>query len=234
MLGHGLWQRRFGGRDDAIGTTIEMNGRPMRIVGVMSAGFAFPERQTEFWVPTAASEAQRTSRGSLWLQVVGRMKADVSVERAQADLARVNQDILARFPAQRGYGVYVVGYGEQVVGRVRPAILVLPARSAFVLLIACANVASLLLARARVREREVALRAALGAGRGRLLRQFLTESALLGLAGGALGVGLAGSGCGHSSPPRRRICRASTRSRWTGACSSSRRFFRSPPDWHSA
>jgi putative ABC transport system permease protein len=194
VLGHGLWQRRFGGRDDAIGTTVEMSGRPMRVIGVMPPGFAFPERQTEFWVPTGPSEAQRNNRGSLWLQVIGRMKPGVPVERAQADLARVNQDILARFPAQRGYGVYVVGYGEQVVGRVRPAILVLAGAVAFVVLIACANVASLLLARGAVREREVALRAALGAGRGRLLRQLLTESALLGLAGGALGVGLAAFG----------------------------------------
>ena len=194
VLGHGLWQRRFGGRDDAIGTTVEMSGRPMRVIGVMPPGFAFPERQTEFWVPTGPSEAQRNNRGSLWLQVIGRMKPGVPVERAQADLARVNHDILARFPAQRGYGVYVVGYGEQVVGRVRPAILVLAGAVAFVVLIACANVASLLLARGAVREREVALRAALGAGRGRLLRQLLTESALLGLAGGALGVGLAAFG----------------------------------------
>jgi putative ABC transport system permease protein len=191
VLGHGLWQRRFGASDAVLGTTVEMNGRAMRIIGVMPPGFAFPERQTEFWVPTGPSEAQRNNRGSLWLQVVGRMKPGITVERAQADLGRVSQDLLTRFPGRKGYGVYVAGYTNQLVGRVRPAILVLAGAVAFVMLIACANVANLLLARAASREREVALRAALGADRGRLVRQLLTESTLLGLAGGVLGIALA-------------------------------------------
>jgi len=191
ILSHGLWQRRFGGRDDAIGKTLSMNGRPMQIIGVMPEGFAFPNRDTQFWVPTGASEQQRTNRGSLWLQVIGRMKPDTSVEQAQSDLARVNGDLLKQFPGRKGYGVYVAGYLDQVVGKIRPAILVLLGAVACVLLIACTNVANLLLARASVRERELALRAAIGAGRGRLVRQLLTESLLIGLAGGAIGVALA-------------------------------------------
>ena len=194
VLSHGLWQRRFGGRPEAIGGTVQMNGRAMQIVGVMPDGFAFPSRETQFWVPTGASEQQRNNRGSLWLQIIGRLKPGVSIEQGQGDLARVSGDLLAQFPNRKGYGIYVAGYREQVIGRVRPAILVLLGAVACVLLIACTNVANLLLARASVRERELALRAAIGAGRGRLVRQLLTESLLLGAAGGALGIALAWGG----------------------------------------
>lgn len=190
ILSHGLWQRRFGGRMDVLNTSIDMSGRPMQIIGVMPDGFAFPSRDTQFWIPTAANDQQRQNRGSLWLQVIGRMKPGVTVEQAQADLARVNAGLLQQFPGQKGYGVYVAGYREQIVGRIRPAILVLLGAVGCVLLIACANVANLLLARASVRQRELALRAAIGAGRTRLVRQLLTESLLISLAGGAIGVAL--------------------------------------------
>lgn len=191
VLSHGLWQRRFGGRDDAIGRKIQLNGVSTEIIGVMPAGFAFPSRDTEFWVPTAPSEANRQARGSLWLQVIGRIKAGVSLGQAQADLERVNAGILQRFPGQKGYGIYVRNYRDQIVGDVRPAILVLAGAVGFVLLIACTNVANLLLSRSASRERELALRAAIGAGRGRLVRQMLTESVLLGAIGGTIGLGLA-------------------------------------------
>jgi putative ABC transport system permease protein len=157
----------------------------------MPPGFAFPTRETEFWVPTAPSEGNRQSRGSLWLQVIGRVKAGVTVAQAQADLERVNAGILGRFPNQKGYGIYVRNYREQVVGDVRLAVLVLAGAVGFVLLIACTNVANLLLSRSATRERELALRAAIGAGRGRLVRQMLTESVLLGAIGGMAGLGLA-------------------------------------------
>jgi putative ABC transport system permease protein len=190
VLSHGLWVRRFG-QKDAIGQNIQMNGVSMQVIGVMPPGFAFPTRETEFWVPTGASEGQRASRGSFWIQAIGRIKTGVTVAQAQADLERVNAGILQRFPNQKGYGVYVRNYRDQIIGDVRPAILVLAGAVGFVLLIACTNVANLLLSRSATRERELALRAAIGAGRGRLVRQMLTESVLLGAIGGTIGLGLA-------------------------------------------
>jgi putative ABC transport system permease protein len=191
VLSHGLWQRRYGGRADLLEKTIEINGRPVRVVGIMPAGFAFPGRDTAFWVPTPLSEQLRNNRNSIWLQVVGRMKPGATVDQAQADLLRVNADILARIPQQKGYSVYVQSHYDQMVGRIRPAVMVLLGAVGFVLLIACTNVANLLLARASTRERELALRAAIGAGRGRIIRQLLTESVLLSAIGGLAGLGLA-------------------------------------------
>jgi putative ABC transport system permease protein len=186
-----LWQRRFGGRADILGRAVMMNEQPRRVVGVMPAGFAFPTPDTSFWIPNAPTEDQRNSRGSLWLQAIGRLEPGATVAQAQDELARINASIQERYPNEKGFGVNTVSYRDQMVGRIRPAILVLLAAVAFVLLIACANVASLLLARASTREREIALRTAIGAGRLRLLRQLLTESLVLGVIGGGLGLLLA-------------------------------------------
>jgi len=191
VISHALWQRRFGGRTDILDSTVLINTRPMRIIGVMPEGFAFPSVTTEFWVPTAPTDQQRTNGGSLWLQVIGRRKPGVSVAQAQSDLGRLADERVRRDPGQKGYGVYVVDYREQIVGRVRPAILVLLGAVGFVLLIACTNVANLLMARASARERELALRSAIGADRARLIRQLLTESLLLSAIGGVAGMSLA-------------------------------------------
>jgi putative ABC transport system permease protein len=194
VLSHRLWQRRFGARPDAVGSTIMLNGASREVIGVMPERFGFPSITTELWVPTPAIKDLRSARNSLWLQVIGRRKPGVTVPQAQADLDRINGAILQEFPQQKGYGVHLVDYREHIVGNVRPVLLALLGAVGFVLLIACTNVANLLLARAATREREVALRAALGAGRGRIVRQLLTESLLLALLGGAAGLALGWAG----------------------------------------
>jgi predicted permease len=191
VLSHGLWTRAFAADEKVIGRTIVLSGRSREVIGVMPPGFAFPAPTTEFWVPIAPGEQLRNSRGSLWLQSIGRMKPGVTVAQAQADLGAINTDIQRRFPGTAGQGVYVAGYHDGMVARTRPAIIALLGAVGFLLLIACVNVANLLLSRAAVREREIALRTAIGAGRFRLIRQLLTESALLAIAGGVVGVGLA-------------------------------------------
>ncbi len=194
VISHGLWTRLFGSDPNIIGRTVELNGRNREVIGVMPDGFGFPRQTTDFWVPNAPGEQLRASRGSLWLMAIGRLKPGVTVDRAQADLSPIATDIVTRFPNQEGYGIYVVGYHDQLVARTRPAIIALLGAVAFLLLIACVNVANLLLSRAAVREREIALRTAIGAGRGRLIRQLLTESAVLAGIGGALGIVVAWAG----------------------------------------
>jgi putative ABC transport system permease protein len=202
-VSYGFWQRHFGGRRDTLGQSIVLNGLSRTVVGIMPKGFAYPEGKTELWVPIPATE-YRSQRSAMWLQVIGRLEPGVSVARAQEDVNRVNADIQKRVPQQAGYGVFVESYADHVVGRVRPAILILLGAVACVLLIACTNVANLLLARGATREREMALRAAIGAGRGRLVRQLLTESLVLAVLGGVAG-GLLGWWCLHlllgAAPP---------------------------------
>jgi predicted permease len=191
ILGHGLWRRRFGGDPGILNRTISLNGEQRTVVGIMPPGFQFPEK-AEIWSPLAPSERRRAARGAFWLPVIGRLKPGVTRAEAQADMDVVAAQMEKEFPnINAGYGVNVVPLQEQIVGNLRASLLVLLSAVAFVLLIACANVANLLLARAAVREKEVAIRAALGATRVRILRQLLTESVLLSIVGGALGLLLA-------------------------------------------
>ncbi|HEX8140368.1 MAG TPA: ABC transporter permease [Pyrinomonadaceae bacterium] len=192
VLGYGLWQRRFGGDKSVVGQSVAFGLTSRTVVGVMPPDFHFPVKETEFWIPLAAPKELKDSRSAFWLNVIGRLKPGVTLEQARAEMATISSRLEQQYPdTNTNFGTNLVALREQTVGPVRPALLVLLGAVAFVLLIACANVANLLLSRAAAREREFAIRIAMGAGRGRIIRQLLMESLLLALCGAALGITLA-------------------------------------------
>ncbi len=195
ILSEGLWQRRCGADPQIIGHTINLNGQSYTVVGVMPAAMRLPEMtdwHEQLWVPMAFPSDEAASRGNHYLEVIARLKTGVTLQQAQAEMKTIAARLAQQYPEDNlRIGAAVNPLHEEFVGEIRPALLVLLGAVAFVLLIACANVANLLLARAAVRQKEIALRLALGATRSRLVRQFLTESLLLAGAGCVVGLLLA-------------------------------------------
>ncbi len=192
VLSHGLWQRQFGGDPTVLGRVVTLDGTPFTVVGVMPAGFAYP-KGAELWTPIVPSQPQYVNdRKVSWLQVVGRLRPGVSREEAGAELDGIVRQLAEVYQqGGEGRGAVLTPITEEMLGSTRPALLVLLGAVGVVLLIACANVATLLLAQAAQRRRETAVRLALGAGRGRIVRERLLETLLLSAVGAIAGLVLA-------------------------------------------
>ena len=190
IVSHRLWRQRFGSDPTLIGRDIMLNGIAMQVVGVLRSDFEFPGEPTDVWMPLVLRDSSSAPpRAAHFLRVYGRLRDGQTITAAQTDMTRIGDQLSVTYPRENeGHGPRVVSWREDIVAPARRGLLIVMAAVAFVMLIACTNVATLLLARSAGRTRELAIRAAIGAARGRLLRQSLTESVVLAVLGGALGV----------------------------------------------
>ncbi len=196
VLSYGFWQRLFGGARDVVGRAVQLNGEPYQIVGVAPSGFGIASK-VDVWTPMAFTpkETANDARGGHYISVVGRLKPGVTFRQAKAELEVIANQLAVQYPdPQKGWGIFMMPIQDYMVRDVKLVLYTLLGAVGCVLLIACANLANLLLARATARHREISIRAALGAGRGRLVRQLLTESVVLAVCGGIAGVILASLG----------------------------------------
>ena len=199
ILSHGFWQRRFGGAPDVIGKTLELNEEPWQVVGVLPRDFSYPiasERPSDVFTPVAFTPEEKVrgnNRNYTWL-TIGRLKEGVSIQQAHDQMNRLQEALNKQYPDFSDRAVQVITLHHRLVGGVRPWMMMLLGAVALLLVIACANVANLMLARATARAREIGIRAALGAGRWRLIRGLLIEGVVLSTAGAIIGLGLAYAG----------------------------------------
>jgi predicted permease len=191
VVSYELWHRALAGRRDVVGQTVSLDGRLLEIVGVMPRGFRFPDATIDLWKPFGVRPDDAGSRGAHWAAAVGRLAPGASIRSAQAEMDAIAARLAQAYPANAGWTVLVEPLRETLVSDSRALLLVLWGAAGLILLIVCANVANLLLARGAGRDRELAIRTALGADRGRLVRLLVTESVVLAAIGGAVGVGAA-------------------------------------------
>ncbi len=186
VVGYDLWRHALAGKTNLADVTIIVNNRRLQVVGVMPPGFNFPARM-ELWLPLPASKKEFQNRRWTLGGVIGRLKPGVSVAQAQAEMDAIARQLETQYPQNKDWGIRVTSLHDKAIASIRPALPILVGVALFVLLIACANLGNLLLSRSLARQKELAIRAAVGAGTGRLIRQLLTESLLISLVGGAAG-----------------------------------------------